>query len=193
MPAPLLVSETLIAEGAGFLAAADGTPGSAGSVADARLARRLPLLRLLLVIAHLSLQRALRPPAGVSLAQVRRELAATELALRAHPSPDRRLIAAADRAATMPLRTTARLLAAEFHTIAVLARAADDGALFLWARRRAQMYRRTGDALGQPALRGDGATTRTRSRGTSSRTSSASASTAATRGKVVRSTRETRR
>jgi hypothetical protein len=193
MPAPLLVSETLLAEGAAFLAAVDNSLASGGA-ARVRLAQRLPVLHLLLEFARLSLQRALRPPAGVSAAQLRRELATTERALRAYANPAATWPTPSGRSAAPSLRTSLRLLAAEFRTIAALARAADDDALFLWARRRARMYRSTRCANGQAgALRADGITMRTRSRGTSSTTKEASASTAATRGKVVRSTRDTRR
>ncbi len=193
MPAPLLVSETLLAEGAAFLLAVDDALAN-GVAAHVRLSRRLPVLRLLLELARLSLQRTLRPPAGVSAAQLRRELATTERALRAYANPAATWPATSERGTAPSLPTSLRLLAAEFRTIAALARAADDEALFLWARRRAWRYRSTRSANVQAAaLRADRVTMRTRSRGTSSATRAASASTAAARGKVVRSTRDTRR
>lgn len=181
MRALLLVAEGLLVEGGGFLNdraqfdAEGATPG-------VRLGRRVAVLAFTLrsLAACLERRRGRADARAVErcLVHVRHDLALVCRLLPALTSEQMPLRLAALRGATPPksLAAACRRVQAEMHTVALLARSADDGAFSRWAQRRAQYYlRRAAPAAG-------GSITRTRSRGTSSRTKSASAVSAAMRG-----------
>lgn len=177
----LIVAEALIAEGGGFLrerARCDAdacTPG-------ARLARRLAVLAFTLraLAACLERRRDRADTRAVErcLAHVRHDLA---LVCRLLPTltTEQVPLRLAEQSGTAPPKSLAaacRRVQAEMRTVALLARSADAAAFSLWAHRRAQYY------LRRAAPDAGGSITRTRSRGTSSRTRSASAVNAAMRG-----------
>lgn len=181
MRALLLVAEGLLAEGGGFLCecAARDHGGSEPSV---RLGRRLTLLSFTLrsLAACLERRRGRADARAVErcLVHVRHDLALVGRLLPALTTAEMPLRLVAQRGATPPrsLAAACRRVHAEMRTVAALARSADQGAFALWAQRRAQYYLRRGEPDA------DGSITRTRSRGTSSRTRSASAVSAAMRG-----------